>query len=215
MNHPLKTTVLMLGAAAVLASSAVFAQDKQDKPAVAGEIRLNPQLPAGGTVQTDLLPVAPAVKPSPAVPGAQAQGVATGSLQAGAALPTGLPPVPGVQAPAEAAAQAAEGAQAAEPLTKNFVPGQPVPTYATLADAAAAGLEPLPELALKGQEPTEAPLDTGFDWKDPHAYMTWLQTQLAGPGGYAAGGGFVLLGIGWLWLRNRRANAAWEGTEED
>lgn len=212
MNHSLKTSVLMLGAAAVLASSPAFAQDRQDKPAVAGEIKLNPQLPVGGTVQTDILPGAPAVKP---IAGAPGQGVSAGSVQPGAAVPAGLPTVPGVQASAETAAPAAEAAQADEPLTKNFVPGQPVPTYATLADAAAAGVEPLPQLTLKGQEPTEAPAKAGFNWKDPHAYMAWLQAQLAGPGGYAAGGGFVLLGVVWLWLRNRRANAAWEGTEED
>jgi hypothetical protein len=164
----------------------------QDTPANAGELRLNPAIPVagGGRVQTDLVPHSPSSAPSVA---AAASAPPISAIGAGVPrIPgAGDPPTPGATPPAE------------EPLTKNFVPGEPVPTYATLEAAAAAGVEPLPALQPEAPEPPPGaePLAKSFNWKSPQAYLQWLHANTSDAMLYGGGGLFVLLAAGWIALR--------------
>ncbi len=187
-----KISSLILASLTVCALPAVAELSDAAKPA---EIKLQPEIPGerDRRVQTpiDLTPVAPAALPP-------------------AALPDAFPGVPRIAsdaAPAGVALSAPAPVPGDPPLTKNFVPGQPVPTYPTLAAAAAAGVDPLPELSLEGAALTseESAANVRFDWANLSSYLTWFQANpsqalLYGGSALAA----LLLGA-WALIRNGRS----------
>lgn len=204
----MKHLVSAFGLLALSATLSAHAQQDLTEKPYAGEIKLTPQIPGsvGTRVQTEI-----GVQVTPA-----------SNAPVPVAAPAGAGPVPGVtlpripaagdSTPAPPAAQAAEPAAAEptpadEPLTKNFVPGQPVPTYATLQQAAEAGVDPLPSMSLENAEPVEAPApQRSFDWTDPHAYLAWFQSNTNDALLYGGGGFFILLALGWLALRRSARN---------
>lgn len=187
----------------------------QDQAPAGGHIKLNTQVPepTGSRVQTDLY-AQPLVTQTPApTPAAPQAPTLDGLPRLGddtlkAAPAAGTVPAPGIQAPAPAA-------DAPEPLTKNFVPGQPVPTYATLQDAAAAGVDPLPEVSLQGVEaaaPTNASSTPAWLSWVPPGVMDALRQLSKQPLLLLGGlGGLALL----LALRRVRANRGQSAGEQD
>jgi len=174
----------------------------QPVPANVGELKLNPSIPAPGVerIETDLVPrttVSPAPVAANAVP---APVVGEGVPRIPGA---GDAPTPATSPTAGAANLGQPAAPAQEPLTKNFVAGEPVPTYATMRAAADAGIEPLPALQLEAPEPLPGfdLAEKAFDWKSPHAYLQWFQANPADAMLYGGGGLFVLIAAGWIVLR--------------
>lgn len=149
-------------------------------------------VPGGRNSGSDVAPAAPSQAQGPQLPD-------TG----------GLPRIPAADstaplAPAAVGSPTASPGAGLDPVTKGFQPGQPVPTYSTMQEAAQAGLDPMPELALSASErdAQEPVARMSFDWKDPGAYLAWIQANTASVGMYG-GGLFVLLAAGWLVLRRR------------
>lgn len=86
-----------------------------------------------------------------------------------------------------------------------MVPGAPVKTYATLADAAKDGVDPLKELQTKPATlpPMANAGKKSFDYTNPGSYINWVTDNLGEKGVYGLGAGLlVLLVLGFL--RSRR-----------
>jgi hypothetical protein len=183
--------------AALVLGTAIHAQDV---PANVGELKLNTTVPLAGNERVEIgftlqetpppAVTAPAAAPTPAV------GV-------------GVPRIPGagdVQtqgvSPGTAAADPVQPATP-EPLTKSFMPGEPVPTYATMQAAADAGIEPLPTLPreVTGPLPAVDPYEEGFNWGSAQAYLQWFQERPTDVMLYGGGGLSVLTASAWVVLR--------------
>lgn len=178
LRLPLLNALLALGAGL---SGSALAQAQAPAPSATpagGHLKLNTPVPepTGARVQTDLLarplvsqPVEaapPQVVANPGLPRLTEDNLKAAPVAGSSAAPSGQAPETQTSAVQE------PSTDAPAPLTKNFVPGQPVPTYATLQDAAAAGVDPLPELSLEGggvsaSGATGAPLPSWLSWVPP------------------------------------------------
>jgi len=188
-----------------LTSPALAAQPEQD-PGYTSQIRLNPNVPSKvpGEVQTNL----PDAEKAAAILAARAAALAPAEPAVlPPPIPAGLPAVPASLDPAPASAQASPAASpdGAPTPPPGFVAGEPLPTYATMAEAASAGVAPFKDdkpLVLAAP-PLAAPDDESFNWGNPDAYLDWIA---ANPlhGGLAAGGGvlFLLVLMG-AWMRRQ------------
>lgn len=167
-------------------------------------------------------------KLNPAVPGATSAGTIQSDLLAGMgeasspAVTAGMPMVPAsdpnaaaasVAPVASAPAAAAPQGPAALPASAmpGVQPGVPVPVYTTMAQAAAAGVDPLgeraPVQASAAAAEAPSPEVAVFDVTNPASWLPWLQANQDAALRY---GGLALLGVavGMLMARRRAAPEA-------
>jgi len=123
-----------------------------------------------------------------------------------ATSPSGMPMIPASDPTNKAAASNPAGT----PSTSTPVAGQPVMTYATMAQAAKAGVDPLNEQkSAPTTTPAAAPaapvVAVGFDLKNPASWLSWVQShrdQAMKTGLLALG--MLVLGFGVIRFRARR-----------
>lgn len=125
-----------------------------------------------GTVMTDIraVPVEPKTSAGTKAAAPGDKTAAFPSIPAAGGAPSSTAPT--ASATSAATATPAPTAAASEPVA-------PVKTYATLSDAAKAGVDPLKELqdlkpAVKEAPPETAPV---FDWRNPQSYLDWVKTH--------------------------------------
>jgi hypothetical protein len=145
------------------------------------------------------------VKGEPVPAAAAAPAATTGAATA----PSGLPMIPASD-PTNKATVPAATSTAGAPSTGTPVAGQPVTTYATMAQAAKAGVDPLNE---QKSSPTITPAATRpapvvaavFDLKNPASWLPWVQAhrdQALKTGLLALG--ILVVGFGAIRFRARR-----------
>lgn len=172
----MKQLALVLLALAPMVAQAQSASTAPAANSDGREIRLNHSTPPAtgqrGTVMTDIRPV-------PTTPSATSPSTTV------AADPTaGFPSIP---------AAGPAGASSPAPSTGTVpAPGPlaPVKAYATLAEAAQAGIDPLKELEVSVAPPqvkAEPTAPAAFNWKDPLSYLAWAKANQAMALKYAAG----------------------------
>lgn len=108
-------------------------------------------------------------------------------------------------APAPAGGTASAPTSAPAPTAAASDPVAPVKTYATLSDAAKAGVDPLNELqelksAVKEALPEIVPV---FDWRNPQSYLDWVKAHQALALKYGLGVLVAALAAG-LFMRPRK-----------
>ncbi len=184
-------------AGSLMTATAPAAAAGTPTPAQDASIKLNypaPPVQGGRTVETDIAP-----PPTPSSPAPVKQ---VASQPPAMQMPT----IAAAGQPPDVAASAASGAAStpATGLQPGVVPGQPMRTYATMADAAKAGIDPLNEAERK---PVAAPAPSpvvaaGFNWLDPQSYRQWLDAHRQVVFKYAA---MVLVAAlaGWLYSRRK------------
>ena len=225
----MRKTILAVVLFAGLASSAMAA-NPQPAPFTLKLDTAHAQAPGAGTVSTDIdassgtaasLPNASSpvaggpVQPAPVSPQVAA-GVPMipGSLAAAQPAPTTaaaptpasvIAPVaaePVASAPATAAPDAASRGAFAAATASGLTPGVPVKVYATLGEAAKAGIDPLGE---RKAEPAPAPqpvAQAGFNWKSPDAYLAFARQHKSET--IQGGLGLLVAALILLLLRRRR-----------
>jgi len=166
----------LLLSALLVASASVCAAD-QAKPYVQKFDAPTPdKLPATRAEVTMPLPVR--IAPAPAQSAAAAP--TTVAPAPAVAVPTGLPMIP--------ASDPNNHAKVPQPTvtptsSNGLVPGQPVATYATMAQAAEAGIDPLNERKPATSTPAAASAPapvvttTGFDVKNPASWLAWAKSH--------------------------------------
>jgi hypothetical protein len=204
--------------AALIASPAFASNDADGK---AFTLKVEGQgIPVRGTIQTDVVqnldgsaapastatssaqpPTAQAAPATPPAASGMPQIAGASTPGQGASAPAAAPPA----ATEQVTTQAAAPAPAAAPGQVGLVPGEPAKVYTTLAAAAEAGVDPLNERKISVSKPKAAEEDAqpGFDWRDPGAYLSFVQAneKLAKMGGFGLLGAILLV---WL-VRRRRA----------
>lgn len=129
----------------------------------AGQIQLTPRVPEKGPDATSALPTN-----LPRPEQLEAERIQREREQQAAALPNpvdnGMPKVP--------ASESATAAPASGDA--NFVVGQPVPTYATMEEAAAAGVDPYRVKGSPGIPQGESSTMESFDWTSLDSYLDWI-----------------------------------------
>lgn len=163
----------------------------------------SPAPAAGGTA----VPSAPGMAAMPMVPASQ-PGAAPLAPSASSAAPAGTasaaPLNPPPASPADTGPTAVPGNQTAEsaPPSLKLTPGVPVKTYATLAQAAKDGIDPLGEnKATPPAVVAEKPSATALDLARPDTWLPWLQTHQQEALQY---GGILLVGLAVGLLASRR-----------
>lgn len=194
----------LLLSALLVASAGVCAAD-QPKPYVQKFDAPTPdKLPA--TRAEVSMPLPTRIAPAPAQTNATSP--STLAPATAATAPVGLPMIP--------ASDPNNHAKAPEPSVtptspSGLVPGQPVATYATMAQAAAAGIDPLNEHKLAADKPvvasapTPSVTATGFDVKNPSSWLAWAKSHREEAFKFGFGGLSVLVvGIVFARIRARR-----------
>lgn len=171
----------------------------------AAEFSLKPkskEAPGQVSLLPKIIPPASPSAPASAVPG-------TVDALGGQRLPgvqdtSLLPPIAAVTAGAASAASAPAGAASLPAANPGLVPGQPVKVYATLGEAAKAGVDPLKDLpkAASAVAPVQPEAPAAFNWRDPKALMAWARDNVRQLLTYVA---LVLVaaGAGFLMSRNK------------
>ncbi len=185
---------------AAVAGSAQAAEAVPAKEGTDKEIQLSYPAPreqgARGMIATDIQRPSrfDSSKPGPTGGGAQP-------------LPPNLPPIPaagGANSP-EPAAKAADPRSAVAPQASASAVIGPVKAYATMAEAAAAGVDPLKELTVaapKVQAQSE-PVPAAFDWRNLDSYIAMFKQHREMAIKYGAGVLVALLAAA-LFLRQRK-----------
>ncbi|KWU24766.1 hypothetical protein [Burkholderia cenocepacia] len=124
----------------------------------------------GAAVNVPVPVVAPSVLPQvaagvPMIPGSLATSAPVAATVAATAAPA--------QVASQPVASSAVSAEAIAPAAASGIaPGVPVKVYATLTDAAKAGIDPLGERKVAPAPVEQSTVSRGFDWKNPKAYVT-------------------------------------------
>lgn len=158
-------------------------------------------------------------KLNPTVPGAVSTGTIQSDLLANMGAPSspatssGMPMVPASDPNAPAAPTSSEPAAAVPDVTASapveampgVKPGVPVPVYTTMAEAAAAGVDPLgerkPQQASAPTVEAAPPVSSAFELTQPATWLPWL---LANKGGLLRFGSLAVLCIAAGTLLGRR-----------
>lgn len=164
---------LLLSALLVACASASAAD--QPQPYVKKFDVKTPDLLPGKRAEVEMPLLRRTPAPTPAAP------VATSNA---APAPSGMPMIPASE-PANTAASAPASTTATSAPTNpaTTAPGQPVTVYATMAQAAKAGVDPLNELkptapvATTASAPAAPVTASGFNLKNPGSWLPWVQTH--------------------------------------
>jgi len=162
---------------------------------------------AGDPVQP--APVSPQVAAGvPMIPGSLADAKPTPSTTAAPA--TVATPIasaitvsaPGAAAPVAAAPGAASPVAVPAAAASGIAPGVPVKVYATLGEAAKAGIDPLGERKAESAPAPQPVAQAGFNWKSPDAYLAFARQHKSE---FIQGGlGLLVAALILLLLRRRR-----------